>query len=49
MYIVHIFIDNEWRTYSFHVNPEHADMNYDVQTKAGKTCRIVFKGQVVRE
>jgi hypothetical protein len=48
-YKVEILQENDWIIYSWHKNPEHADINFDVQTKAGKVCRIVYRGQVVRE
>jgi hypothetical protein len=38
-----------WVIYSWHKNPEYADMIFDVQTKAGKTCRIVFRGEILRQ
>ena len=47
-YRVEIMADNEWRVYSWHKNPEYADVIYDVQTKAGNVCRIVHQGLVVR-
>jgi hypothetical protein len=46
-YKVEILQDNEWFIHSWHKNLENAAINYDVQEKNGKTCRIIYHGQII--
>jgi hypothetical protein len=46
-YKVEILYNNEWVIHSWHKNLEYAVVNYDVQEKAGRTCRLIYHGQII--
>jgi hypothetical protein len=48
MFIVEVFQGNEMVKLSWHINRQNADIAFDVAEKAGKRCRILSEGLIIK-
>ena len=48
MYIVEKFEKNEWMRVSTHKDSTYAHIVYEVNEKAGRKCRIIHEGKIIR-